>query len=202
MLQHTRQRVRHVLLGLETVVKHHDRAGPARADSIAQTGFGGEIPVIINRENIPHNNAVAGKRLYLAACDAPVGRPEQRGSLVRRRIVALLGKHGAAIVYILDITLARSLPAVKVIEGMIARSMIARQHLAIYIGVLAYIIAYTKEGSLGGEAGQCIEHELGRTGYRAVVKSKVELFLGSIDAPGKRGVKHRQKERRSVYHNL
>ena len=74
-------------------------------------------------------------------------------------------------------------PAIEMVKCMIPHSMPTRNHLLKDFRVPGYVFPYAKKGGQGIMGAQHFQHKLCGPGHRAIIKSKIDMFLTSVFMP-------------------
>lgn len=175
--QYAWQGVLQALFRLDAVVENHNGAWASVLNHVSEHLIRRDIDVEITTQYIPHHNPVMPQqKLGLFGGYPAIWWPKQHG----------FGLAGTLtdVVKIRDVFGA---PTIQVVHGVIAHYMTGIHNLLKHFGVLADVVSYTKEGSLGIVLFQLLQYPRGNFRNGAVIKGEKNLFFLGRYPPGEVG---------------
>ncbi len=161
-------------MGLEAIMEHYDGAWTSMLNRFSVAPFRGNFLGKISTQYIPHHHLVAFlDTIRLGGIDSAVRRTEQI------RFYPQLPGTGQGIGVVLG---GRRLPAIEVVEGMVAHRMTLFQYLLKNVRVLLNVMADTKKSGLGLVRTKLVQHELGYLRDWPIIEGEVQ-GIGAIGHP-------------------
>ena len=162
LFQCTRKGITHIFERFFTVVEYDNRPCRKIVGDIAQTTFWRKSPVVIARNDVPHNDFVPfGNGTHLRRSNTGIRRTEQFGMYYVARKIDIF-----------QIAFQRHTPTLLVGICMVADLMPRIDDFLVEVGVQLDILAEYEEGGFGIVFFQSRENPLGDTRCRTVVEGQ------------------------------